>query len=111
MSARILNQNDEINNANYPKIRMFSVPRNLNGKNIYNAKWEIANRENIEDFSAVGYFFAREIHQKLGVPVGILNSSWGGTPIEAWTSIEKLESRRQVLVRQKESLVREGLTK
>ena len=46
------------------------------------------NRENIEDFSAVGYFFAREIHQKLGVPVGILNSSWGGTPIEAWTSIE-----------------------
>ena len=94
MSARILNQNDEINNANYPKIRMFSVPRNLNGKNIYNAKWEIANRENIEDFSAVAYFFAREIHQKLGVPVGILNSSWGGTPIEAWTSIEKLESMK-----------------
>tara|TARA_B100000575_G_C23142376_1_gene665235 strand:+ start:3590 stop:5641 length:2052 start_codon:yes stop_codon:yes gene_type:complete len=92
MSAKILNQNYEINNANYPKIRMFSVPRNLNGKNIYNAKWEIANRENIEDFSAVGYFFAREIHEKLGVPVGILNSSWGGTPIEAWTSIQKLES-------------------
>ena len=45
MSARILNQNDEINSANYPKIRMFSVPRNLNGKNIYNAKWEIANRK------------------------------------------------------------------
>ena len=63
-------------------------------KNIYNAKWEIANRENIEDFSAVGYFFAREIHQKLDVPVGILNSSWGGTPIEAWTSIEKLESMK-----------------
>ena len=92
MSARILNQNDEINSANYPKIRMFSVPRNLNGKNIYNAKWKIANRKNIEDFSAVGYFFAREINQKLDVPVGILNSSWGGTRIEAWTSINKLES-------------------
>ena len=41
ISARILNQNDEINNANYPKIRMFSVPRNLNGKNIYNANGKL----------------------------------------------------------------------
>ena len=52
--------------TNYPKIRMFSVPRNLNGKNIYNAKWEIANRENIEDFSAVGYFFAVKFTKNLG---------------------------------------------
>ena len=111
MSARILNKNYEINNANYPKIRMFSVPRNLNGKNIYNAKWKIANRENIEDFSAVGYFFAREIHQKLGVPVGILNSSWGGTPIEAWTSIEKLESIKGSSTEAKRILSEGGLDK
>ena len=92
MSARILDQKKEIKNANYPDIRMFSVPRNLNGTNINSASWKITNSENATDFSAVGYFFAREIYQKLGVPVGIVNSSWGGTRVEAWTSIEKLDN-------------------
>ena len=95
MWARILNQKDEIKNANFPKIRMFNVPRNLNATNINKASWKVATSENAVDFSAVGYFFAREIHQKLGVPVGILNSSWGGTRVEAWTSIEKLASMKE----------------
>ncbi|MDG1250870.1 MAG: sialate O-acetylesterase [Flavobacteriaceae bacterium] len=90
MSARIINQKQEIQNANYPNIRMFSVPRNLNGINIDLASWKVSTLKNISDFSAVGYFFAREIHNRLGVPVGIINSSWGGTRVEAWTSIEKL---------------------
>ena len=90
MSARIINQKQEIQNANYPNIRMFSVPRNLNGINIDLASWKVSTLKNISDFSAVGYFFAREIHNSLGVPVGIINSSWGGTRVEAWTSIEKL---------------------
>ena len=90
MRARILNQEEEIAEVNFPKIRMFSVPRNLNGTNINTASWKVATSENAPDFSAVGYFFARELHQKLEVPVGILNSSWGGTRVEAWTSIEKL---------------------
>ena len=80
MSARIINQKQEIQNANYPNIRMFSVPRNLNGINIDLASWKVSTLKNISDFSAVGYFFAREIHNRLGVPVGIINSSWGGTP-------------------------------
>ena len=92
MQARILNQKQEIKNANFSNIRMFSVPRNLNGTNINKAIWKVATPENVIDFSAVGYFFAREIHQKLNVPVGILNSSWGGTRVEAWTSIEKLKN-------------------
>jgi len=90
MRARILNQKEEIEKVNFPNIRMFSVPRNLNGTNINSASWKIATPENAPDFSAVGYFFAREIYQNLGIPVGILNSSWGGTRVEAWTSIEKL---------------------
>src|SRR5210317_88566 len=90
MRARILNQEEEIAEVNFPKIRMFSVPRNLNGTNINTASWKVATSENAPDFSAVGYFFARELHQKLEVPIGILNSSWGGTRVEAWTSIEKL---------------------
>lgn len=90
MRARILNQKEEIAEVNFSNIRMFSVPRNLNGTNINSASWKVATPENATDFSAVGYFFARELHQKLEVPVGILNSSWGGTRVEAWTSIEKL---------------------
>jgi len=90
MKSRILNREEEIKSADFPEIRMFTVPRDLNGTNINAASWKVASPENAVNFSAVGYFFAREIHKKLGVPVGILNSSWGGTRVEAWTSIEKL---------------------
>jgi sialate O-acetylesterase len=48
--------------------------------------WQLAVPQNVGEFSGVGYFFARELHERLGVPVGIVNSSWGGTPIEAWMS-------------------------
>lgn len=48
--------------------------------------WQKASPSTVPHFSAVGYFFARELHRRLRVPVGIVNSSWGGTPIEAWMS-------------------------
>lgn len=90
MSARILNQKEEVQNVKNNNIRMFSVPRNLNGTNINSASWKVATPENAPGFSAVGYFFARELNQELKVPIGILNTSWGGTRVEAWTSLEKL---------------------
>jgi sialate O-acetylesterase len=90
MSARILNQKKEVQNVKNNNIRMFSVPRNLNGTNINSASWKVATPENAPGFSAVGYFFARELNQELKVPIGILNTSWGGTRVEAWTSFEKL---------------------
>jgi Domain of unknown function (DUF303). len=90
LSARVVNREEEIKNADYPQIRMFSVPRNLNGTNINDAEWKVTTPKNVEQFSAVGYFFARELHLKLGLPVGIINNSWGGTRVEAWTSLEKL---------------------
>jgi len=109
MSARLANQEYEIKNANYPNIRMFSVPRNLNGSNINKASWKVASTENAPSFSAVGYFFAREIYQKLGVPIGIVNSSWGGTRVEAWTSIEKLASMKESANGAKEIMEQGGL--
>ncbi|MDR0836293.1 MAG: sialate O-acetylesterase, partial [Tannerella sp.] len=48
--------------------------------------WEVCSPETVSQFSAVGYFFARKLHQELGIPIGIINSSWGGTGVESWTS-------------------------
>ncbi|MEQ8835941.1 MAG: sialate O-acetylesterase [Lacipirellulaceae bacterium] len=54
--------------------------------------WQRCTPEGAKDFSAVGYFFGRELSEKLDVPIGLINSSWGGTPMEAWTSREALAS-------------------
>ena len=85
------NQEEEIKNANYNDIRMFSVPQDLWGDAIKRRKWEITTSENVEDFSAAAYFFARKLNKELKIPIGIINSSWGGTRVEAWTSMQKLK--------------------
>ena len=84
------NQKVEIASANYPDIRMFTVPMDLSGEAIKNESWLITNPKNVKKFSAVAYFFARHLHEKLKVPIGIINSSWGGTRVEAWISHNKL---------------------
>ena len=80
--------------ANDPQIRQFLIPRgtNLQGpqKELPQGQWKAAVGEDIRPFSAVAYFFAKKIHEKYRVPVGIINASVGGTPIEAWTSEEGL---------------------
>jgi len=84
----------EIDEANFPQIRQFWVPTltNLQGPqaDIPNAQWKAAVGQDVRPFSAVAYFFAKKIHQKYNIPVGIINASVGGTPIEAWTSEEGL---------------------
>lgn len=54
-------------------------------------KWEVCSPTSASDFSAVGYFFARELYQKLNIPIGFINSSWGGTDIETWISMEVMD--------------------
>tara|TARA_R110002050_G_scaffold10594_1_gene36234 strand:+ start:1062 stop:3017 length:1956 start_codon:yes stop_codon:yes gene_type:complete len=80
----------EIKEANYPNIRHFKVPRNtnLNGplEDVKGGQWEVAMPEEVPNFSAVAYFFAKKIYEKYGVPIGLINTSVGGTRIEAWTS-------------------------
>jgi sialate O-acetylesterase len=73
--------------ANYPQVRMFRNRLGASAVPLTDApgKWLDATPTNVGDFSAAAYFFAREVHQKLGVPVGILHTSWGGTVIESWT--------------------------
>ncbi|NQU85940.1 MAG: sialate O-acetylesterase [Mariniphaga sp.] len=80
----------EIASADYPEIRQYFIPTitNLNGpaKDLPPGVWKEAIPENIMDFSAIAYFFAKKIYDKHQIPIGILNTAVGGTPIEAWTS-------------------------
>ena len=77
----------EIAAAMYPKIRLFYVPRVPSGfpqQNIA-AAWSETTPETIENFSAVAYYFGRKLYKNLDVPIGLINTSWGGTRIEPWT--------------------------
>lgn len=76
--------------AKFPQLRMFTVERAAKAEPQEDCKgrWELTTPENVGFFSATAYFFGREIHQQMKVPVGLINTSWGGTSIEAWTSME-----------------------
>ena len=90
----VLNYEEEIRAADYPDIRLFQVKKQVaeNPQENCIGTWKVCNPENVAKFSAVAYYFGREIHANLDVPVGLIQSSWGGTPAEAWTSREALES-------------------
>ena len=80
--------------AKFPQIRMFTVsptPATTPQTNC-GGQWVVCSPETVGHFSAAAYFFGRELHQTLAVPVGLINSSWGGTPIEAWTSMDRMEA-------------------
>lgn len=82
---------EEIRRARHPKIRLFTVPRRASDapERDVAGTWKECSPESVAGFSAVAYFFGRELHEALGVPVGLIHASWGGTPAEVWT-------RRQV---------------
>jgi sialate O-acetylesterase len=88
------NSEIELSTANYPEIRMLNITNQISSlpTSNFEGNWEKAIGENITNFSAVGYFFAKKLHKKLNIPVGIIHSSWGGTDIEAWTSRETLNT-------------------
>lgn len=80
--------------ADFPQIRMFFVARNPAPNPVEDAhgKWVVCSPATVKDFSAVGFFFARALQADLKVPVGMIFSAVGGTPVEAWTSQAALES-------------------
>jgi sialate O-acetylesterase len=82
------NSAHEIASSENPKIRMFTVKKEMSfiPKKDCVGDWKVAKPENTGDFSATAYFFAKNLYKKLKVPIGIIHSSWGGTPAEAWTS-------------------------
>ncbi|PXV66330.1 sialate O-acetylesterase [Dysgonomonas alginatilytica] len=86
---------DEVSLINNPYIRHLKTPLKYNftgvSDDINGGSWKSATPENILDFSAVAYFFAKELYDKYKVPIGLLNSSVGGSPVEAWLSRDALK--------------------
>jgi sialate O-acetylesterase len=76
----------EIAAAKYPQIRLISVPQvgTQELQEDFKGKWAVCSPEDVADFSAVGFFFGRRLHEALGVPVGLIDNAWGGSACEAW---------------------------
>lgn len=83
----------EIATANYPNIRLISVPQvgTQEVQDDFKGQWDICTPATVGDFSAVGYFFGRQLHQTLGVPIGLIDNAWGGSAAEAWVERGTLE--------------------
>jgi len=85
----------EVPKADYPQIRLFTVPRKIAlspQEDTLPARWKVCTPDNAKGFSAVAYFFAREIHRKQNVSVGVVESAWPGTAIEDWIGPEALQA-------------------
>lgn len=94
--AKSLNAEAEIRAAEFPDIRHFKVtlkssPVQLDAFAIAGPAWQPAAPDTVGSFTAAGYYFAREIHRRLGVPVGIINATWGGTPIHPWMTPDSFQ--------------------
>jgi sialate O-acetylesterase len=89
-----MNGKDEVAAANYPNVRLFSVKRTVatTPQDNCEGEWKVCTPETVPDFSAVLYFFGRDLHKELKRPVGLIHTSWGGTPAESWTSRPTLEA-------------------
>jgi sialate O-acetylesterase len=88
------NAKDEIAAANYPQIRLFNVEKARAPQPATDVKgsWATCSPQNIANFSAAAYFFGRHLHKELNVPIGLIATSWGGTPAEFWTSRKALQA-------------------
>ncbi|WP_029272614.1 sialate O-acetylesterase [Flavobacterium sp. KJJ] len=95
----VKNYEQEIQNANFPSIRLFTVLTKASQKPLddVTGSWKQCSPSSIKTFSAVAYFFGRDLYQNLKVPIGLISSSWGGTKAEAWTSQTVLEENPDFL--------------
>jgi sialate O-acetylesterase len=105
----IHNYNEVIKDAEHPYIRLIDVPNKVAGEPQYEFKgsWKMCTTKTIDTFSAVAYFFAKEVNKATGFPVGIVDATWGGTPAESWTKKEVLQSDadlNEILIRYQKAM-------
>jgi len=111
--ADSLNAEVEITAAQQPEIRHFKVPRSWAAEpedELAGGSWERADPEHVGGFSAVGYFFARDLSRRYDVPIGLINTTWGGSRIEPWMSAESLNidaTALRKIIESEEALARE----
>ncbi|QDU58713.1 sialate O-acetylesterase [Aeoliella mucimassa] len=94
-NVKTTNSGEEaIASANFHSLRLMQVPLAMSAtpEETCDAKWVACTPESVPNFSAVAFYFGRELHKELDVPVGLIHTSWGGSLCEAWTSREALES-------------------
>ena len=84
----------EIAAADFPDIRLLHVPRMTQKApaETFEGDWQVCGPQTVGNFSAVGYFFGRKLQNELNIPIGLIGSSWGGTPAESWTSASALQT-------------------
>jgi sialate O-acetylesterase len=100
MAWTVSNANDpdlESLSANFPNIRLISVPQVASQQplNDFDGRWEACTPETVKSFSAVGYFFGRQLHQTIDVPIGLIDNAWGGSAAEAWIERGDMEKAGQ----------------
>ncbi|HVZ98032.1 MAG TPA: sialate O-acetylesterase [Chitinophagaceae bacterium] len=96
--GKVMNYQQEIQNASYPMIRQIKVPLTVASTpkdDIPSGDWKICSPATVGDFTAVGYFFGRELYNELKIPIGLINTTWGGTQVESWTSREAFENSNE----------------
>jgi sialate O-acetylesterase len=91
--AAATNSDLEISAANHPNIRFISVkePGSQTPFEDFDGQWEVCSPKSVAGFSAVGYFFGRELQDQLNVPIGLIDDSWGGSACEAWIHRDRME--------------------
>jgi sialate O-acetylesterase len=97
--GKINNYQQEIDAANFTQIRHFKVPNTISTTpkdDLTGGDWKICSPATAGDFSATAYFFARELYNHLKVPIGLINTSWGGTMSETWTSKQAFEKNPEL---------------
>ena len=100
--APVENSEDAIKNSTNFKIRFFTIARSISDKPKYNCKgtWTESNPETASRFSATAYFFGKKLYKELKIPIGLIHTSWGGTPIESWISgkyISRIDQYKSIL--------------
>src|SRR5437762_4438646 len=92
--AKALNHEEEIARADYPLIHLFHVKKAVADQPADDVagEWQVCSPQTISGFSAVEYFFGRDLYHALHVPMGLIESDWGGTPAQSWTSRPVLET-------------------
>ncbi len=95
----VMHSSTTIASASIPEIRLFNVQKKISGDPIdeCTGKWEVSTPETVKQFSATAYFFGKKLNNELHEPVGLIESAWGGTPSESWTSLESLEKKGEFI--------------